>query len=1001
MSIFVALKDAASEGIKKLAGTVQDSTKSWDKAGGSIGMVTKAFAALGGAMAVGSFFKKAIEEAQDAQREHAALSTAITNAGDSFADMAPHVDAALEPLTRLTAHADGDLRMALARLISVSGDSGKSIENIGLVADLASARQMDLGAAADLVGKAMVGQTSSLSRYGIIVEEGADAVQVMRDRFAGFAEAEGQTLTGVLARLREGFNNVAEATGTAILANDGLGGSADGLIGMLASVEGWIRDNSDAISGFIGWVIDLGEQLISILKPFWDVGVMLLDSANKLGILEGAWKSVRVVMMVVGEALGALAGMFKSGMGMIMMTIGAAIDLASPLLRKLGMEIGDVGERMKLAGQKMVLDVAKSAQQMGDRVADQFWLIMAGQEEHEQQRTKLATGGTDDRIDNANREGAELTKAQKEAHRALERADAEFGAVFGKKAPAYVAAVTKAILAQNEALKNSSLLTAEQQAQLAARRAELERTLPLLEALAEIETDQERVELLEDQGARLAELRELYDRTKTIVEGLTPDTEGWNAATGRQRDLGKQIKALADDQLEAYLEQREVQDTIRATLAVTRLVMGDLTAAADLWEGTSTDVADETERTQEALLNAARGTIELAVEFAGLDQTSARVLHNVVNLADTLKAGFGSLAAGDVIGAVGAVAGILGSIFGGNDENKQIMRENNRRMLDLREGIREQVRLSAPGARIAAVESALSGFAAVYERNSRQAPDFAKNSVASASLFGVAQAAGVRVSEIEEIAKELGITIKDSEGKIVAGAVQQLLEVLRGSDLTGYGNTAQGRMSQLDAEFAVRGTVSAHEQLQRRLAVLMEASPLFREQLGGFDVRFDGGLQGALSQLVGLVPNLGNFDVSTLGDLGRQETIDWATRLADLIRTSLEESGTGTPGEGTFAGLVGGAAADTGVGAGAVPVIPLADLMPEAQSSTANDLARAADGIERLDTRLVEVRDAILRTSARRSSVDGSELTLALLVDEIDQELATRREQVAIGQGTY
>lgn len=1001
MSIFVALKDAASEGFKKLAGTVQDSQKSWDKMGGSIGLVTKAFAALGGAMAVGSFFKKAIDEAQDAQREHAALSTAIGNAGDSFEAMAPRVDAALEPLTRMTAHADGDLRMALARLISVSGDSGASIENIGLVADLASARQMDLGAAADLVGKAMVGQTSSLSRYGIIVEEGADAVEVMRERFAGFAAAEGKTFTGLLARLREGWNNVAEATGTAILSNDGLGRSADGLIGFLARLEGWIRDNSDAISGFVGWVIDLGEQLLAIVKPFWDVGVGFLQTAKHLGVLDFAWKGFQITVVAVGHVVQGFATLVKAVFGSVLTVIGGAADLAGGLLRKLGIDVGEGASRMKQVGQAMVADASMAANDLVANTQERIRKILEGEAKAEAERTTLATTGTDDRLDNAGREGAGVLKVQQETQRALERADAEFQAVFGQKTPAYVAAVTKALLAQNEALAQTTHLTAAQRDELTRRRAELEQTLPLVQELAEIERDESRVELISDQAERLQAVQALYERTSTVVAGLRPETEAWTTATARQRALAQQVKALTEGQLDTFLAQREVQEGMHTALLATRLVMGDLTAAAELWGDESEDVANEVGRTHEELINAARGTIELAVEFAGLDATSARILNNVVNLADILKKGFGSLAAGDVIGAVGAVAGILGSIFSGNDENKTIVRENSRRMAELRDGIREQVRLSAPGGRIAAVESALSGFAAAYERNARQVPDFAKNTVASATLFGVAQAAGVRVSEIEEIARELGLTLKDSEGKIVAGAVDQLLAVLRSADLTGYGTTPQGRMQQLDAEFAVRGDVSAHEQFQRRFAILLESSPLFQAQLGGIDTRFEGGLQEVLTKLQWLVPNLGQFGVEQLGDLGRQDTIDWATRMADLIRTALDDAATAGAAAAPFAGMADDAVGTALVGPDLIPTVSLPELVPDLTPSRTNDLARAADGIERLDARLVEVRDAIVRTALQRSGGRDVDPALADVVDLLDRELATRRELVDVGRGMY
>jgi len=48
---------------------------------------------------------------------------------------------------------------------------------VGGEADVAAGLQIDLSTATDLVGRAMVGETGTLKRYGIIVKEGADAVE--------------------------------------------------------------------------------------------------------------------------------------------------------------------------------------------------------------------------------------------------------------------------------------------------------------------------------------------------------------------------------------------------------------------------------------------------------------------------------------------------------------------------------------------------------------------------------------------------------------------------------------------------------------------------------------------------------------------------------------------------------------------------------------------------------------------------------------------------------
>lgn len=1005
MSVFVTLKDLASDGFKKLAGNVQETQKSWDKMGGAIGAVGKAFAVLGGAMAVGHFFKGAIEEATAAEEIQTRLRTAIENTGGSFDELGEPIDKTVLSMSRLTKYSDDDLKDALAHLTVTSGDAKGSLENLSLVTDLASAKHIDLKTSAELVGKVMAGETGTLSRYGIIVEEGADAIQVMRDRFGGFAEQEGKTFGGMLQRVTNGWKDFQEAVGVAILSNEGMGRSAEGVVGLLAKLEGWIKDNSAAISGFVGWVVDLGEQLWAAMQPLWSVGVGIVELADRLGIISAAIRGTKVLIAGMQFALEGLGAVVQFVFGKMQQVIGGALGLVGGVLRKFGVDVGDTADRIKASGDRMVAEAKANSDKVYANLMERLAATVVQEEAHEETRTAIARKGMEDRVGVATEGATKITKAQKDANAAVERAAKEFEAVFAEKVPSYVGAVQKALAAQNEALQQSNLLTDEQKAQLAERRAELERTLPVLQRLAQIDVDEKRVDLIEDQVEQMRVLRDLYDRTTAVIAELEPGTEGWTVATGMQLDYMKQMQGVSKEIGKEQLSQASVQRTMNIMLAVSAATMGDLAQLTDVFGTKVKKGADGSKQASDEIANAARGAIQLSVEFAGLDETSARVLTNVVNLASTLAQGFGSLAAGDIIGAIGAVSGILGSIFGGNDENKQIVRENSRRMAELRDGIREQVRLSAPGARIAAVDSALAAFGPAFAKLAADGiPNGAggSNAVATGLLFQVAQQAGVRVSDIEQVADELGLTLRDSQGRFIAAAVNQLFTVLRTSDLTGFGTSFQGRMSQLDAEFGVRGSVSAQEELSRRMALLLEASPIFGQNLGQFNLTTTEGLQGALRALEAIVPNLGNFGIGDFGQLGREETIDWATRLADLIRSSLEAPGSGDGGLG-LGGLATTFAPDTSL-AGAAPVLTAETLLPASATATSDDLARTADGIERLEGRMVEVRDAILRAAARPGGGDPTgaarmDAALDALLEFVDQGLQHEIEARSFGAG--
>lgn len=86
--------------------------------------------------------------------------------------------------------------------------------------DLATAQGIDLASAANLVGKSIGSTHNVLARYGIAMADGGDTTARLNDltgtlakKFGGFAEKEGQSVTGRLAILKNSFGDVQEVIG--------------------------------------------------------------------------------------------------------------------------------------------------------------------------------------------------------------------------------------------------------------------------------------------------------------------------------------------------------------------------------------------------------------------------------------------------------------------------------------------------------------------------------------------------------------------------------------------------------------------------------------------------------------------------------------------------------------------------------------------------------------------------------------------------------------------
>jgi hypothetical protein len=207
---------------------------------------------------------------------------------------------------------DESFAAALQQLVNISQDVEGSLENVALVADLAAAANIDMESSARLVGRAMVGQTALLSRYGIIVEEGVDAIESMRDQFRGMAANEAQSLDGQLKQVNNEFGDFREALGFAIIeAGDGRS-ILSSLVEILKDATVWVENNQSAFNAlgntlmfvvrgagmvFDGWVrlarfISAGFTVafsgaISLVALFTDAIALAAEASQKLNAALG------------------------------------------------------------------------------------------------------------------------------------------------------------------------------------------------------------------------------------------------------------------------------------------------------------------------------------------------------------------------------------------------------------------------------------------------------------------------------------------------------------------------------------------------------------------------------------------------------------------------------------------------------------------------------------------------------------------------------------------
>ncbi len=194
------------------------------KAGALDAIMSRFVFTLGDVMNVGSKLAKGLwslaQAAGDSELQTKRLADAMKAQGI-------YTDAALEAnlayatsLQKITKY-DDEAIVATMQLLTTFGLHDEQLrKTTELTAELASGLGVDLRSAAMLLGKAFAGETSTLSRYGIIIDESipkserfAEAMRLIQQRFGGAAAGEAQTFLGKVEQLKNSFDDLKEKIG--------------------------------------------------------------------------------------------------------------------------------------------------------------------------------------------------------------------------------------------------------------------------------------------------------------------------------------------------------------------------------------------------------------------------------------------------------------------------------------------------------------------------------------------------------------------------------------------------------------------------------------------------------------------------------------------------------------------------------------------------------------------------------------------------------------------
>ena len=303
MDVFTLIGRLTLEGADAVKGQLQGLNSYVEDHAKQIKAVGVGLTAFGGAVtaALGYATKAAIDEEVNINR----MAIALKNVGVAYDDVKDSLEAVITATQRKTGIADNEQRDALNELLLITGDYDTALKWLPLTLDLAAAKQMDFASAAVLMGRAAVGNTELLGRYGIEIEKGASSSEVfaaIQEKVAGAAEATANPLNILKAEM----GDLAETVGGALIPI--LKSLIDKVTPIIGKIKDWITEHprlsqviiiATAVIG--GLALAFGAVLLLLPTLITTLGIFGITLQAALGPI--GWISLAITALI---AIGVL-----------------------------------------------------------------------------------------------------------------------------------------------------------------------------------------------------------------------------------------------------------------------------------------------------------------------------------------------------------------------------------------------------------------------------------------------------------------------------------------------------------------------------------------------------------------------------------------------------------------------------------------------------------------------------------------------------------------------
>ena len=243
------------------------------------------------------FLKSSVAVAEEAQTSIVELGTAMNNAKINTEQNRKAVDASTESMMNL-GFTGNSTREALTKMITATGSMSQAQKLMGVAADYARLKHMDLNAAASILTRGTVGAVRAFREYGIVLDTSlpknqaiAKAFEELNAKIGGQAAAYAETYAGKMAILGVKTNDLKEKVGTLLLP-------------VLTKLSSWFI-------GSLEWITKhkaVMEALAILIGSI--VTVVVINLTRQLALQAAEWIALNLPILAIVATVTAVAAAF-------------------------------------------------------------------------------------------------------------------------------------------------------------------------------------------------------------------------------------------------------------------------------------------------------------------------------------------------------------------------------------------------------------------------------------------------------------------------------------------------------------------------------------------------------------------------------------------------------------------------------------------------------------------------------------------------------------------